>query len=99
MRKTNEENPEVKVYDFTQVLMEKKFDEFEEVNLSKPLANNIHQNTGDIGLDEIARKIYKTGKAEIPDIYIPVILDILDGPNTLVVAAKKAIKDLLNHKN
>lgn len=99
MKETKNEKPEVMVYDFTKVTMETKFDEYEEIDLSKPLANNIHQNTGDIGLDEIARTIYKEGKAEIPNEYVPAILNILSGNGTtLVVAAKKAIIELLTLK-
>lgn len=98
MKETKNEKPEVMVYDFTKVLIEKKFDEFEEVDVSKSLGNSIHQNTEDIGLDEIARTIYRTGKAEIPDVYVPVILNILKGPSLLLVAVKKAIIELLTLK-
>ena len=99
MRENQEEKPEVTAYDFTKVVMEVKFDEFVEVDLSKILANSIHQNTGDIGLDEIARIIYKNGKAEIPEEYSSAIRAILNGPNVaLVVAAKKAIIELLTPK-
>jgi hypothetical protein len=46
-------------------------------------------------LDEIAREIYKKGKAAIPEMYYPVIKDIMTLPEcTLVVCAKKAIIEL-----
>ena len=54
---------ETKFFDFTQVEMEVSFDEMTEVDISKTLGNVIHQNTGDLGLDELARTIYKEGKA------------------------------------
>ena len=93
--KKEEKKNKVKVFDFTKVMVEVEFDKFEERDVSKPLANNIHKNTGDIGLDEIAREIYKKGKASIPEVYYPVIKDIMTLPEcTLVVCAKKAIIDL-----
>lgn len=90
------EKEKTTVYDFTKVLIEEKFGEFKEVNVSQTLGNVIHQNTGDIGLDEIARKIYKEGKAPIPELYIPVIVAIMEDPQSnMVIAAKRAVLDLL----
>ena len=53
-----EQKEETKFFDFTQVEMEVSFDEKMKVDISKTLGNVIHQNTGDLGLDEIARTIY-----------------------------------------
>lgn len=90
------EKEKTTVYDFTKVMMEEKFGEFKEVNVSQTLGNVIHQNTGDIGLDEIARKIYKEGKAPIPELYIPVIVAIMEDPySSMVIAAKQAVIELL----
>lgn len=90
------EKEKTTVYDFKKVLIEEKFGEFKEVNVSQTLGNVIHQNTGDIGLDEIARKIYKEGKAPIPELYIPVIVAIMEDPySNMVIAAKRAVLDLL----
>lgn len=87
------------VYDFTKVMIEEKFGEFKEVNVSQTLGNVIHQNTGDIGLDEIARTIYREGKAAIPERYIPVIVAILKNPDTnMVVSAKRAVIEILTPK-
>ena len=87
------------VYDFTKVMIEEKFGEFKEVNVSQTLGNVIHQNTGDIGLDEIARTIYREGKAAIPEMYIPVIVAILKNPDTnMVVSAKRAVIEILTPK-
>ena len=87
---------ETTVYDFTKVVIEVAFDEFRETDVSKTLGNVIHQNTGDIGLDEIARCIYREGKADIPEMYIPVIVNILKDPGTnMVVSAKQAIIEVL----
>ena len=88
---------ETKFFDFTQVEMEVSFDEKMKVDISKTLGNVIHQNTGDLGLDEIARTIYKDGKADIPVEYIPAIVSILKMPQSLMAAGGKvAVINMLN---
>ena len=88
---------ETKFFDFTEVEMEVRFDEMMEVDISKTLGNVIHMNTGDIGLDEIARTIYKEGKADIPVEYIPVIVSILKMPTSLMAAGgKRALIEMFN---
>ena len=84
-----EQKQETKFFDFTEVEMEVRFDEIEKVDISKTLGNVIHQNTGDLGLDELARTIYKEGKADIPVEYIPVIVSILKMPQSLMAAGGK----------
>lgn len=83
------EQKETKFFDFMQVEMEVSFDEKMKVDISKTLGNVIHQNTGDLGLDEIARTIYKEGKADIPVMYIPAIVEILKMPTSLMAAGGK----------
>ncbi len=83
------EQKETKFFDFTQVEMEVSFDEKMKVDISQTLGNVIHQNTGDLGLDEIARTIYKEGKADIPVVYIPAIVSILKMPQSLMAAGGK----------
>lgn len=88
---------ETKFFDFTEVEMEVKFDEMMKVDISKTLGNVIHQNTGDLGLDDLARTIYKEGKAEIPVEYIPVIVNILKMPTSLMAAGgKHALIEMFN---
>ena len=88
---------ETKFFDFTQVEMEVSFDEVMKVDISKTLGNVIHQNTGDLGLDELARTIYKEGKADIPVMYIPAIVEILKMPTSLMAAGGKvAVINMLN---
>ena len=88
---------ETKFFDFTEVEMEVSFDEKMKVDISKTLGNVIHQNTGDLGLDEIARTIYKDGKADIPVMYIPAIVEILKMPHSLMAAGGKvAVINMLN---
>ena len=55
------EQKEKKFFDFTKVEMEVSFDNVMTLDISKTLGNVIHQNTGDLGLDEVARTIYKEG--------------------------------------
>jgi len=86
-----------KSFDFTQVEVEVSFDVKKLVDTSKTLGNVIHQNTGDLGLDEIARTIYKEGKADIPVDYIPVIVEILKMPQSPMAAGGKlALIDMFN---
>ena len=80
---------ETKFFDFTEVEMEVSFDEKMKVDISQTLGNVIHQNTGDLGLDELARTIYKEGKADIPVMYIPAIVEILKMPTSLMAAGGK----------
>ena len=80
---------ETKFFDFTQVEIEVSFDEMTKVDISQTLGNVIHQNTGDLGLDELARTIYKEGKADIPVMYIPAIVEILKMPTSLMAAGGK----------
>ena len=88
---------ETKFFDFTEVEMEVSFDEKMKVDISKTLGNVIHQNTGDLGLDELARTIYKEGKADIPVMYIPAIVEILKMPTSLMAAGGKvAVINMLN---
>ena len=92
-----EQKEETKFFDFTEVEMEVIFDEKMKVDISKTLGNVIHQNTGDLGLDEVARTIYKDGKADIPVMYIPAIVEILKMPHSLMAAGGKvAVINMLN---
>ncbi len=94
-----EQKQETKFFDFTKVVMEVRFDEMMEVDISQTLGNVIHMNTGDIGLDEIARTIYKEGKADIPVEYIPVIVNILKMPTSLMAAGgKRALIEMFSQK-
>ena len=94
-----EQKQETKFFDFTKVMMEVRFDEMMEVDISQTLGNVIHMNTGDIGLDEIARTIYKEGKADVPVEYIPVIVSILKMPTSLMAAGgKRALIEMFSQK-
>ena len=68
----NEKNK--RTVDFTQLSVEVEIDKFETQDISKPLGNYIHQRAEDIGIDDIAHDIYRTGKAEIDDEQASVIV-------------------------
>jgi hypothetical protein len=92
-----EQKAETKFFDFTQVEMEVSFDNVMTIDISKTLGNVIHQNTGDLGLDEVARTIYKEGKADIPVQYIHAIVEILKMPTSLMAAGgKRALIKILD---
>lgn len=86
---------ENKIYDFTNLQIEIEFGKYEAMDFSKPIANEIHVGTADIGVDDIARKIYYEGKVEIPDEAIrQQIVDIVM-LSRKIVPLKLAIKKLL----
>lgn len=78
---------------FKKINVEVAFDEFQELDIAKQIGNFIHANTPDIGLDDVAREIYHSkGEIEIPEEYIPMILDLIKNNQCpLVAAVKKAI--------
>lgn len=90
----NEKN-EKKVFDFTKVSIEVEFEKFEEVNVSKLVGNTIHINTADIGVDDLARKIYREGKAEISDENIRKQIVAIVMQSGIVAPVKLALKKLL----
>lgn len=87
------EKEKTKVYDFSAIMVESEFDKFQEVDTSKNVGNIIHKNTDDLGIDEIARQIYKEGKAEMTDFQAKVVLAILMNSN-LLAFVKEGIKKL-----
>ena len=88
-----QENNDVKMYDFTAIVVEVEFDKFKEWDVSKDVGNVIHKGTEDLGIDEIARTIYKEGKAEMTDFQAKNILAILMNSN-LLAFVKEGIKKL-----
>ena len=87
---------EKKVYDFTALEIEVEFGKFETMDFSKPIANEIHMGTADIGVDDIARKIYYEGKAEIPDAEVRRQMVEIIMSSRKIVPIKKAVEKLLN---
>jgi hypothetical protein len=58
-------------------------------DVSKSLGNYIYQTTGDLGMFELAQKIYKEGKAEINDEIKGGLIAVLKGPQCPFVALVK----------
>lgn len=85
---------EKKVTDFTKVQVETKIDTFEEFDISKAIGNTVHQNTSDIGIDDIARKIYHDGKVELSADEAMMVNSIVQNSN-LVIAIKQAVSNIL----
>ena len=85
--------------DFKHVLMEANIDEFKEMDLSKELGNEIHRMTSDIGLDDIARKIYHDGEVEIDEVQANIICQYINHQNSSFnIAARQAITKVLTPK-
>lgn len=67
------------------------------VDMRKDLGNRIHQNTGDIGMDELARSIYfSEGEVDIPQSRVPELMQIVR--NGYTVPAQQALEKLFNTK-
>lgn len=82
--------------DFGKVMIQHTFEgDPVAVDLRKALGNKIHQTTGDLGLDELARTIYfSEGEVEIPAEYVNDIKEIVK--NNYLASVQKAINELLN---
>lgn len=84
-RKTKETVPEENQsalnlsVDFSKVSVQLKFEGAPDViDFRKPLGNAIRQSSGDIALDEFARKVYfSEGEVEVPTEYAPFILHVV----------------------
>lgn len=84
---------DLKNYSFKDVSVEVEFDTFKQIDLSKDVANAIHRNTNDIGIDDKARELYHNGSVELSaDLASSFLLIIMQ--SDLVAAVKLAIKKL-----
>lgn len=93
------EAPKKAKYSFTKVMMEVSIDSYKELDLSKDLGNEVHRMTSDIGLDDIARKIYHDGEAEMDEKQAQKIADFVNHPNSKFnVAARQALTKILTPK-
>ena len=82
--------------DFGKVMIQHTFEgDLVAVDLRKTLGNKIHQTTGDLGLDELARTIYfSQGEVEVPAEYVSDIKEIVKG--NYLASVQKVINELLN---
>ena len=75
--------------------VEFEFGDFRTVDCRRDVANAIHRGTADIGVDDIARKLYYTaGPVEIPQHMVKEITGIVRTSN-LVAYVKRAVLDKL----
>ena len=94
--KNNETPKEKRVYDFRKVLMETKIEEFEEMDLSKVVANNVHRQVRDIGLDELSRELWRNGRVELSQSEAHIFLQLInsDACDMNIAAVQAAAKVL-----
>ena len=59
------------------------------IDISKDFGNFIYQNTGDLGMLEVAQEIYKTGEIEVDDKIKAEIITRLQAPNCPFLAVVK----------
>lgn len=96
-RKENNETPkEKRVYDLRKVLMETRIEEFEEVDLSKVVANNVHRQVRDIGLDELSRELWREGRVALSQSEAHIFLQLINSENCdMNIAAVQAVAKVL----
>ena len=82
-------------FDFGKVMIQHTFEgEKVAVDIRKQLGNKIHQTTGDIGFDDLARQIYfSEGEIEIPEEYIEQIRAIVK--ENYLASVQRAINEQL----
>lgn len=82
---------------FKKINVEVEFDKYQELDITKELGNYIHTNTPDIGMDDVAREIYYSeGEVDIPDEYVPTIIELIKLNRCLFLAGvKRAIIKML----
>ena len=81
---------------FGQVMIQHTFEgEMVAVDIRKQLGNKIHQTTGDIGFDDLARQIYfSEGDVEVPAEYIEPLRAIVK--ENYLASVQRAINGLLS---
>lgn len=84
--------------DFGKVMIQHTFEgEPQAVDLRKALGNKIHQTTGDIGFDDLARTIYfSEGEVEVAEEYIEPLKQIVKG--NYLASVQRALNELLTIK-
>ena len=69
-------------------------------DISKSFGNFLYQNTGDLGMLEVAQNMYKKGDIEVDDKAREEMLVILRHPScSFLAVVKKALIDLLETKH
>ena len=84
--------------DLSHLSVEQDFGAFREVDARKDVANAIHRGTADIGVDDLARKLYYSASpVEIPPHMVREITNVVTH-SALVAYVKRAVLDVLKGK-
>lgn len=91
----NQEKAKSLMVDFGKISVQLTFEGApKELDMRKPLGNAIRQASGDIALDDFARKVYfSEGAVEVPAEYAPFILHVVREKYN--VPTQQAIESLL----
>lgn len=94
-----EKNEEKKrLVDFTKLNVEVTIDKFVLRDVSKPLANYIHQQAEDIAMDDLAHDIYHKGKCMLDDAQAALIVEMIKISNIEPYIRRPLIDIILNVK-
>lgn len=88
------ENEKTIRLDFSHVMLEENIGVFTEADLSKHVGNMVHQQAGDIGLDEKARELYHNGSVEVTERMARMFLGIV-GDAGLKLYVKQAVMKII----
>ena len=85
--------------DFGKVMIQHTFEgDPVAVDMRKQLGNKIHQTTGDIGFDDLARTIYfSEGDVEVPQEYIEPLKQLVK--ENYLASVQRAFNELLTIKD
>lgn len=80
-------------------MVEARFGELAEVDARQEVANEIHRRTSDIGVDDLARKLYYAkGEVEIPIHQLRAVTEIIRTSDRLLAFVKAAVLKELEFK-
>lgn len=85
--------------DLSALMVEAEFGKMAQVDARHDVANAIHKATSDIGVDDLARKLYYAkGEVEIPPYQLQAVTDIIRR-SSLLAFVKKAVLERLEIRN
>lgn len=86
-----------KAINFRKIPVEYEIGSPKEIDVRRTIGNEINKNTADIGLADIARKIYYSEEEiEVPEEFIMPIINIIRGSEIILAACKIAVINLLS---
>lgn len=88
------ENEKKVTIDLRNVTAEKEIDVFVEMDFSKSIGNVIHQQAGDIGLDDKARELYHKGVVDVDVHTANIIKQIIDSANLILYVHEAVMKKI-----